>query len=328
MIKNTQQDNRQLYYATDEWAEVFYQFPKFLIISEHYNSLSPEAKIAYMLLKDRNSLSIKNGWVDENGAIYFEYTNKKLAEAIGVGDTKLKKVKKELIDFGLLKSVKRGFDPKLGKNLPNRLYLLKPYLTAEDVYKKEEKVTSALGTSGRSQNDHDLEEYILLKDSTNRNYRDTQEDSYPQNTTPTFDIFSNETNSCLNIIAKSENLTIPELKNTIFTAKNKALKDNGINVATVIDIKDYADFVTKSVRGLVNAIKSDKGVKKPKGYLYISIYKGFSKYAKLYNFAHKEGILDINATNTQEELDAIYHDLDAARLVEWGIIEHKPHKVR
>nr|WP_252555629.1 replication initiator protein A [Staphylococcus aureus] len=37
--------------------------------------LSNDAKIAYALLKDRLELLIKNNWFDENGDIFFIFTN-------------------------------------------------------------------------------------------------------------------------------------------------------------------------------------------------------------------------------------------------------------
>ncbi len=48
---------------------------KSIFTNEKYMKLSNNAKIAYALLKDRLELSIKNNWFDENGDIFFIFTN-------------------------------------------------------------------------------------------------------------------------------------------------------------------------------------------------------------------------------------------------------------
>ena len=139
-------------YATDDvYKETFTPFPNVLIYGKEYQKLSAEAKIAYMLLKDRLKFSIKNHWIDENNKVFFIFTNLELKELLNCSEHKVISIKKQLEEFGLLRQESMGFDPKQKKNLPNRLYLGQLHLTATDVYKMPDfsnKTAETLGTSG------------------------------------------------------------------------------------------------------------------------------------------------------------------------------------
>lgn len=95
----------------------FYMLHKVLFINEKYKKLSDSAKVTYAILNDRVSLSIKNNWIDQNGDIYFIFTNENLQEVLDKSKNTITKIKKELQEVGLLEQVKTGF------NRPNKLYL-------------------------------------------------------------------------------------------------------------------------------------------------------------------------------------------------------------
>ena len=63
-------------YFTPGEAEqyAFYRVPKLLITGEQFRTLSMEAKLLYGILLDRVSLSLRNGWVDEQNHVYIIYT--------------------------------------------------------------------------------------------------------------------------------------------------------------------------------------------------------------------------------------------------------------
>lgn len=95
---------------------LFYQFPQWLL-KEPYNTLSDKAKLVYMLLFDRRSLSVQNKWFDENGKVYMYFTNEQFMELLKCSEKTIIKSKKELTKLGLLKEVRQGI------NKPNRLYI-------------------------------------------------------------------------------------------------------------------------------------------------------------------------------------------------------------
>ncbi|HDJ6752133.1 TPA: replication initiator protein A, partial [Staphylococcus aureus] len=91
--------------------------------------LSNDAKITWSILRDRLDLSIKNNWIDENGDIFFIYTNEKLKQILNISSpNKLSKIKKELTRADLFSQI------RVGLNKPNKLYLKKPEVTKADVY--------------------------------------------------------------------------------------------------------------------------------------------------------------------------------------------------
>ena len=125
------------YYKSKEiYREKYYQMPKVFFTNKQYFDLSNDAKIAYMLLKDRFDYSVKNNWVDEDDNIYFIFTVKELMKLLHCREGKVAKIKKELEKVGLLKQKKGRINNDCGKikATPNLLYLGKPEVTNEDIF--------------------------------------------------------------------------------------------------------------------------------------------------------------------------------------------------
>ena len=144
------------YYEADNvYGALFFQFPKVLMYGEQYKHLSSDAKLAYMVLKDRLEYSLRNNWVDEEGHVYFIFTNQELINLFNCSEHKVIKIKAELKSAGLLLQKQMGFNPKTKKNEPNRLYLSKLDVKATDVYLRGEygqKEPETLDTSGTAKN--------------------------------------------------------------------------------------------------------------------------------------------------------------------------------
>lgn len=132
------------------YATRFFQFPQVLIYGLQYRTLSDSAKLGYMILHDRLDYSLRNNWVDEDNRVYFIFTNQELTDLMGWSKKKVIRVKSELEDKGLLFQRSMHFNPKTGKNEPNRLYLADLEVTATDIYIKREsgqKYPQTLATS-------------------------------------------------------------------------------------------------------------------------------------------------------------------------------------
>ena len=94
----------------------FYQFPQWLL-DEDYKDLSLRAKVMYMLIFDRRTLSILNKWHDKNGNVFVYFTNQQFMDLLNCNEKTVIKAKKELQDFCLIKEERQGV------NKPNRLYI-------------------------------------------------------------------------------------------------------------------------------------------------------------------------------------------------------------
>ena len=151
----TKSTNFNYYEADNVYGSLFFQFPKVLMYGEQYKHLSSDAKLAYMVLKDRLEYSLRNNWVDEEGHVYFIFTNQELINLFNCSEHKVIKIKAELKSAGLLLQKQMGFNPKTKKNEPNRLYLSKLDVKATDVYLRGEygqKEPETLDTSGTAKN--------------------------------------------------------------------------------------------------------------------------------------------------------------------------------
>jgi hypothetical protein len=107
-------------YFTKEEADkyAFYQIPKELTTNSNYRyTITNDAKFLYGVLRDRNQLSIKNNWIDDEGHVYIIFTRDEAAEILNVARQKAGKVFKELEKVELIEDVPQGL------NKANRIYV-------------------------------------------------------------------------------------------------------------------------------------------------------------------------------------------------------------
>lgn len=99
------------YYGKEAEQFSFYRIPKVLFTDIHFKGLSCEAKILYGLMLDRMSLSLKNGWLDDNNRVYIYFTLEDIVGLMNCGTGKAVKLLAELDGdkgIGLIKRVKQG----------------------------------------------------------------------------------------------------------------------------------------------------------------------------------------------------------------------------
>jgi len=313
----TQNLNYYKYDVAETYNEKYYQMPQVFFTSDKYKNMSNDARVMYTLLKSRNSYSIRNHWFDENNNIYFIFTNKELMQMLNCHSQKLAKVKAELEDLGLL------CHKQMGCNQPNRLYLLKPEVTAQEVYEIEKReaqknakldkqkngqdeATTAPRKINKSQSDSNKNNNSKSLKKENNSQKEklnnSKEDNY-------FSIFSNEAEQQIDLIATNSSLTTKDVKNIIFKAKSKALHDAGFFSGKVFDIREFPNFIRTTLHAVVKAMKSDQGVKNLKGYIYTSFYKGFKKLAEIYTeYSQSTASFEDAVTVTEDQLMDFYRN--------------------
>ena len=107
----------EYYYGKQADQYSFIKVPKLLVHDKAFIGLSVDAKMLYGLLLDRMSLSMKNGWLDEENRVYIIYQIKDIMSDMNMARATAVKYLQELVDFGLVEKKKRGL------GLPNILYV-------------------------------------------------------------------------------------------------------------------------------------------------------------------------------------------------------------
>ena len=105
------------YYGSEADQFSFIRIPKIMLIEKAFQTLSMAAKVLYGVLLDRMSLSMKNGWLDEENRVYIIYQIGEIQEDLGFTKKKAMDLLAELEEFGLLEKKRRGH------GLPNILYV-------------------------------------------------------------------------------------------------------------------------------------------------------------------------------------------------------------
>ena len=112
--------NFDYYYGIEAEQFSFYRVPRLLIKDERFKGLSSDAKLLYGLMLDRISLSMKNGWLDDENRAYIIYTVDAIMEDLGCSKPTCTKIMRELDSdngIGLIEKKRRG----LGK--PDIIYV-------------------------------------------------------------------------------------------------------------------------------------------------------------------------------------------------------------
>ena len=91
----------EYYYGKQADQYSFIKVPKLLVHDKAFIGLSVDAKMLYGLLLDRMSLSMKNGWLDEQGRVYIIFPVQEVMDALGCADNKATKLFRELEKFCL-----------------------------------------------------------------------------------------------------------------------------------------------------------------------------------------------------------------------------------
>ena len=130
--------NFDYYYGIEAEQFSFYRVPRLLIKDERFKGLSSDAKLIYGLMLDRMSLSMKNGWLDDENRAYIIYTVDAIMEDLGFAKASCVKIMKELDTengIGLIEKKRRGL------RKPDIIYV-KNFSTITDA-KTEEKTDNA-----------------------------------------------------------------------------------------------------------------------------------------------------------------------------------------
>lgn len=99
------------FYGHEAEQYSFYRIPKQLISDSRFRNVSTDAKLLYGLMLDRMGLSMKNGWLDEQGRVYIFFVLDEIQDLLQCGHEKAVKLLAELDSekgIGLIERIKQG----------------------------------------------------------------------------------------------------------------------------------------------------------------------------------------------------------------------------
>lgn len=110
----------EYFYGDEAEQFIYFRIPRQLITDPRFKHLSTDAKLLYGMLLDRMSLSVKNGWHDEDGRVYIYYTVEEICGDMNCGRDKAMKM---LADLDTRKGVGLINRVKQGQGKPTKLYV-------------------------------------------------------------------------------------------------------------------------------------------------------------------------------------------------------------
>ena len=122
------------HYGMEAEQYAFFRIPKALITDPFFRTLSTDAKLLYGLMLDRMSLSIKNGWMDENQRVYIYFTLDDVCEQLCCKTDKAVKLFAELDEnkgIGLISRIRQG------QGRPSKIYV-KRFISQQDAQTSED----------------------------------------------------------------------------------------------------------------------------------------------------------------------------------------------
>ena len=141
----------------------FYKFPKWLLAEGNFKKLSPQAKLLYMVIIDREELSLKNAenFTDKEGYLFQYFDQVKAGELLGLSKNAIIKAFKDLQEYKLIEVVRQG------QGKPNRLYVLDYEVSADTLkelsYESKKAVTAGTDTTQSNSNNNNSNNSIPQK---------------------------------------------------------------------------------------------------------------------------------------------------------------------
>lgn len=219
----------------------YFQLPKLLMYGEKYQKkIKPVDKLAYAVLFDRLNVSVENGWVDDNGDIYFVYRNESLMDVLNVSKATVVAIKKRLTEAGLLLEETTG--------RANRLYLLEPVAASKEEAKYViQKDKDDIEDQSKMTEEEKRKISESMKKQKGNKEREEQDEVQKLNSD--FKTPVNQGSS------ESENKT----KSKNYTSEVKKLNPSNNNLVTSKENKDNKESYAEQNERLENSVSAYKG---------------------------------------------------------------------
>lgn len=150
------------FYGAQSQQFAFYRIPKVMFTDNRFQNISTEGKVLYGLLLDRVSLSMENGWIDDEGRVYIIFTLTTIRQAMNCAEKSAIKYLTELEEFGLIERIRQGF----GK--PALIYV-KNFIDQQNLQVRTSKNYSSPPVKVTGQNLYNLQPNYTYNNNTDFN---------------------------------------------------------------------------------------------------------------------------------------------------------------
>ena len=170
----TENDKKKIADAESFINETFQKIPNFLLTNSEYAGISNDAKILYLLMRGAFDSSVEHGLKDEKG-IYFYFTETKMSAQLHKSRATCRGYKKELKDAHLIDYNSDDYDPKTGKRVPTKFYMLQIDYSISDTFNRSNRNHGKKSTMDESKNENveNSDNSTFSKENKNSQARDS-----------------------------------------------------------------------------------------------------------------------------------------------------------
>ena len=166
------------FYGQEAESFSFYRIPKVLFTDERFAGLTCEAKVLYGLMLDRMSLSVRNGWLDDDGKVFIIFRIDDICELIGCASQKAVKLVHELDDvkgIGLIEKHRGGLGDA-------NVFYIKNFMMPLEISDENSSVSGKEAENGADSQNCENHKTGIVK-TTNQEFRKSQSNNTDNNQT-------------------------------------------------------------------------------------------------------------------------------------------------
>ena len=283
----------------------YFRVPKILFRDIKFKDLSTDAKTLYGILLDRMGLSVKNGWLDEQGRVYIIFPVQEVMDALGCADNKATKLFRELEKFGLIERKRRG----LGK--PNLIYVKN---FADPRFRNREKNGSGAADSAQpeaAKSRGNKTEWNKTEGSEPDPFSSDAEDESDERTRLEAYFMQSLEVDLLLRVCPDEGDTIDQIVNLLVdtcSSKRRMLRVAGDDKPTEVVRSRFMKLNADHIRFVLKCLaESTAPVRNMKQYLLAALYNGHSSVFAAYGFPCADAEIDIESVGICAcAADAVY----------------------
>ena len=254
----TENDKKKIADAESFINETFQKIPNFLLTNSEYAGISNDAKILYLLMRGAFDSSVEHGLKDEKG-IYFYFTETKMSAQLHKSRATCRGYKKELKDAHLIDYNSDDYDPKTGKRVPTKFYMLQIDYSISDTFNRSNRNHGKKSTMDESKNENveNSDNSTFSKENKNSQARDSYGNNHGKKLTMDENSKASTESTDKSAFVKNENFNnLPSIQqnqpwskinhnidNKIDTIHNSSMLHNNSSYSTtpIVTNKGYKD---------------------------------------------------------------------------------------